>query len=803
MKKVTRDAKAGAETYTGKNIRVLEGLEAVRKRPAMYIGDTSLRGLHQLVYEAVDNSVDESQAGYCDTISVIIHTDDSLTVVDNGRGIPVDHHPGENKPAAEVVMTKLHAGGKFDNDAYRVSGGLHGVGISVTNALSEWLNLEVWRDEKVYKQRYERGKPKTPFRPTGTIDRRGTKITFKADHDIFEDIRFHFDTLSQRLRELSFLHDGVTISIRDERIGKEHKFDYSGGIPSFVAHLNKNKTPVHPKPISIQGERDGVSVDIALQYNDGYTETVYSFANSINTQEGGTHMSGFRSALTRTLTSYINKSAGKDSGVSIGGDDVREGLTAVISVKLPLPQFEGQTKTKLGNSDVKGIVERVLNEQLGHFLEENPPIARKITEKARDAARAREAARKARDLTRRKGALDGASLPGKLADCQERDPALCEVYLVEGESAGGSAKQGRDRRFQAILPLKGKILNVEKARFDKMLNSEEIRTIITALGTGIGKDDYDIAKLRYHRVIIMTDADVDGSHIRTLLLTFFYRQMREVVEKGHLYIAQPPLFRVKRGKEEIYLQNEKELAACLLHRGSNDTVVSIPKKKKEFKGKGLGVLVDQLSELHHLTEFFEKRGIDRNALHLLLGERFGEENSFQSKVTVEKTAQLLKKGGVSVIGIAKDEESNLFEIRIPWFGRKQEEARIHFDLVSSPEFQRLQALYKATEVLDHPPLNVLNNGQKSTVGSRADLLAHLLEEGKKGVEIQRYKGLGEMNPDQLWDTTMNPENRKLLQVRIEDTVEADEIFTILMGDKVEPRRQFIEENALDVTFLDI
>ena len=457
MKKVTRDAKAGAETYTGKNIKVLEGLEAVRKRPAMYIGDTSLRGLHQLVYEAVDNSVDESQAGYCDTISVIIHTDDSLTVVDNGRGIPVDHHPGENKPAAEVVMTKLHAGGKFDNDAYRVSGGLHGVGISVTNALSEWLNLEVWRNEKVYKQRYERGKPKTPFRQTGTIDRRGTKITFKADHDIFEDIRFHFDTLSQRLRELSFLHDGVTISIRDERIGKEHKFDYSGGIPSFVAHLNKNKTPVHPKPISIQGERDGVSVDIALQYNDGYTETVYSFANSINTQEGGTHMSGFRSALTRTLTSYINKSAGKDSGVSIGGDDVREGLTAVISVKLPLPQFEGQTKTKLGNSDVKGIVERVLNDQLGHFLEENPPIARKITEKARDAARAREAARKARDLTRRKGALDGASLPGKLADCQERDPALCEVYLVEGESAGGSAKQGREGVSSSVQIPRGNI----------------------------------------------------------------------------------------------------------------------------------------------------------------------------------------------------------------------------------------------------------------------------------------------------------------------------------------------------------
>ena len=791
---------APADRYDASKIRVLEGLEGVRLRPAMYIGNTSSGGLHHLVYEVVDNSIDEAQAGYCDRVEVTIHIDNSVTVEDNGRGIPVDMHQTEKLPAAEVVLTKLHAGGKFDNKSYKVSGGLHGVGVSVVNALSECLDLEIWRDEKVYEMRFERGRTTGAFRQTGTTKRRGTKVHFKPDPTVFEETVYSFDTLSQRLRELAFLNEGVTIVIQDERAeNRRHEFNYKGGIVSFVEHLNKNKNPIHPKPIHIKSERDGIAAEVALQYNDGYNEIVFSFANSINTLEGGTHLSGFRSALTRTINNYASRISTKEA-VSLSGDDVREGLTAVISVKLPNPQFEGQTKTKLGNSEVKGLVEAMLNDKLAAHLEENPGVARKILEKGLEAMRAREAARKAKELTRRKGALDSGSLPGKLADCQETDPARSEIFIVEGDSAGGSAKQGRDRRNQAILPLRGKILNVEKARFDKMLGSQEIRTIITALGTGIGEGDYDHTRLRYHRVIIMTDADVDGSHIRTLLLTFFYRQMPQVIERGHLYIAQPPLYKVKRGKVEEYLAHDDDLSRFLMEQASQQRAVKVQGGRLE--GNELRHVLDRLNRYQMHLDHLKKRGIDPGLVERLIEAGLSEIGQFEKPEPLGAVREAIEAAGFRTGEMERDEEHGRYRFEVSPSQRGKPAIVVSWDLVSSIEYRTLHALDSELTPL-RGPLAVAENGHETGVGGRLELLRYLLDEGKKGLTIQRYKGLGEMNPSQLWETTMNPETRRMLQVSVADAVEADEIFTVLMGDVVEPRRRFIEENALDVRNLDI
>src|SRR4051812_8992524 len=682
-----------SDDYGADKIKVLEGLEAVRKRPAMYIGSTGAPGLHHLVYEIVDNSIDEALAGHADLVNVTLHIDNSVTVVDNGRGIPVDQHVS-GRSAAEVVLTVLHAGGKFDNDSYKVSGGLHGVGVSVVNALSETLDLEIWRNGQVYKQSYERGTPAADLEVTGTTKKRGTKVTFKPDQQIFETIEFSFDTLAQRLRELAFLNGGVTITLDDERDGKSHNFLYEGGIISFVEYLNQNKATVNDKPIHMHGEKDGIDVEIALQWNDGYAETVYSFANNINTHEGGTHLSGFRSALTRTMNSYATKNTlAKDLKESITGDDIREGLTAVISVKIPRPQFEGQTKTKLGNTEVKGIVEAILNERLGRYLEENPSVAKRIVGKTIDAARAREAARKARDLVRRKGALDGSSLPGKLADCQERDPALSELYIVEGESAGGSAKQGRDRRFQAILPLKGKILNVEKARFDKMLGSDEIKTMIAALGCGIGAEDFDLEKLRYHRIIIMTDADVDGSHIRTLLLTFFYRQLPKVIENGYIYIAQPPLFRVKRGKSENYIKDERDLESYLIKRAAEARVVKIAASNTEIAGADLEKLLQRMIAHQKFLETVERRGHPREIVEALLSAGADREY-FADKDKLEGVADKLTLPARTVT-VQRDEEHNRYQLHIE--DRSSGYPRQHtigVDFVTAGEYRTLLATHR-------------------------------------------------------------------------------------------------------------
>ena len=820
--------------YSADKIKVLEGLEAVRKRPAMYIGSTGPAGLHHLVYEVVDNSIDEALAGFCDQINVTVHIDGSVTVVDNGRGIPVDLHES-GKSAAEVVLTVLHAGGKFDNDSYKVSGGLHGVGISVVNALSEQLELEIWRNGQAYQQTYERGHPTGPLEITGTTKRRGTKVTFRPDAGIFETTIFSFDTLAQRLRELAFLNGGIVITLDDERDGKSHKFHYEGGIVSFVTHLNTNKASVNEKPMYMRGEREGIDAEIALQWNDGYAETIYSFANNINTHEGGTHLSGFRSALTRSVNAYAQKNnLAKDLKESLTGEDIREGLTAVISVKIPHPQFEGQTKTKLGNTEVKGIVEAIVNDKLGAYLEENPSVAKRIIGKVIDAARAREAARKARDLVRRKGALDGGSLPGKLADCQERDPALCELYIVEGESAGGSAKQGRDRRFQAILPLKGKILNVEKARFDKMLGSDEIRTMIAALGCGIGVEDFDLAKLRYHRIIIMTDADVDGSHIRTLLLTFFYRQLPKIIENGYVYIAQPPLFRVKRGKSETYIKDERDLETYLIARAVDGRVVKSPATGLSVSGPDLEKLLHRMIAHQKFMQMMERRGHPREIVEALVAAGADREY-FADKQKLEGLCETLTTPTRSV-SVHRDEEHNRYLLEVEdRSGGYPRRHSIGVDFVTTAEYRTLLANRRdipafvgeitvtaheglassdddeAVEQPEAPPAA----DRPAAAAPRKDkaidvrltsvdaLVEYFIAAGKKGVAINRYKGLGEMNPEQLWETTMNPPNRTLLQVRAEDHTEADLMFTTLMGDQVEPRRKFIEDNALDVKNLDV
>ncbi len=844
------------EDYGAESIKVLEGLEAVRKRPAMYIGSTGPSGLHHLVYEIVDNSIDEALAGFATEVNVTIHIDNSVTVIDNGRGIPTDMH-ASGRPAAEVALTVLHAGGKFDNKSYKVSGGLHGVGVSVVNALSERLELEIWRNEQVFQQAYERGTPQGDLLVTGTTKRRGTKVTFKPDVEVFEITEFSFDTLAQRLRELAFLNAGVTITLDDERDGKSHRFHYDGGIVSFVEHLNKNKGLVNEKAIYMRGERDGIDAEIALQWNDSYNPQEFSFANNINTHEGGTHLSGFRAALTRTVNSYAaSNNLTKDlKDASISGDDIREGMTAVISVKIPSPQFEGQTKTKLGNTEVKGIVETIVNDRLGKFLEENPAIAKRVVMKAVDAARAREAARKARDLVRRKGALDGSSLPGKLADCQERDPAQAEIYIVEGESAGGSAKQGRDRRFQAILPIKGKILNVEKARLDKMLSSDEIKTLIAALGCGIGTEDFDIGKLRYHRIIIMTDADVDGSHIRTLLLTFFYRQMTALIERGHVFIAQPPLFRAKRGRQETFIKDERALENFLVRRAVDGRHVKLADGSELF-GDVLERLLHGVIGYRRVMQVVERRGHARDVIEALLDRDVRDRSFFDNQAVVESLAMQLTTPMREVTAV-RDDEHNAWQLRIE--DRSNGYPRLDYigvSFVATGEYRTLQASYSEIRdvvramrkgpveirtlaaVREEEPVNeagdivaasdelttaeksalddlgvdtsakVTTGGAKKDTGplqikSLDEFVDYFIGLGRKGVAVNRYKGLGEMNPDTLWATTMNPESRTLLAVKAEDHTEADQMFTTLMGDQVEPRRKFIEEHALDVRNLDI
>jgi DNA gyrase subunit B len=797
-----RQIPAAEADYGAEHIKVLEGLEAVRKRPAMYIGSTGDDGLHHLVYEVVDNSIDEALAGFCSEVHVVIHIDNSVTVIDNGRGIPTEIMPKEGKPAAEVVLTKLHAGGKFDNSAYKVSGGLHGVGVSVVNDLSEWLNLEIWRGGKVYVQSYGRGGPTGPLEMTGHTDRRGTKVTFKPDDEIFETLEFNFDVLSQRLRELAFLNRGLLITIEDERSetgSKKHEFHYTGGIVSFVEHLNKNKTPLHDKVIYFEGVRDGIDLQIAMQYNDGYQEQIFTFANNINTHEGGTHMIGFKSALTRTLNSYaLANNLLKDVKENLSGDDVREGLVAVISVKLPNPQFEGQTKTKLGNSEVKGIVETLVNDGLGGHLEENPSIAKKVVGKAIEASRAREAARRARELVRRKGALDSMSLPGKLADCQERSPENAEIFIVEGDSAGGSAKQGRDRRTQAILPIKGKILNVEKARYDKMLTHTEIAAMITALGTGIGQDDFDVSKLRYHKVIIMTDADVDGSHIRTLLLTFFYRQMGALIERGNIFIAQPPLFKVKKGKSEQYIKDERQMSRFLLKKATEN--LTIEANGHDLRGRELTAFLEKLIELNTVFNRVDRHFRDARITDHLLTIGADSRAFLADQEKVKDVADRITSLGYTV-DIRVDEEHSIQKIL--YRQGSQSPREVGYQQLSSSEYQRLLGLHKSIGELDRPPFVAKTESDTATLKSRQALIDHIMELGKKDLQISRYKGLGEMNPEQLWETTMDPEKRTLLQVQIKDAVDTDDIFTVLMGDAVEPRRKFIEDNALEVKNLDI
>jgi DNA gyrase subunit B len=801
------------ESYDSKNIRVLEGLEAVRLRPAMYIGSTGEMGLHHLVYEVVDNSVDEALAGYCKNIEVTIHIDDSITVVDDGRGIPVDIKAEFGVSAAEIVLTKLHAGGKFDENSYKVSGGLHGVGVSCVNALSDRFDLEVWRDKGTFQQEYSRGVPKAPLQKTGKSSKTGTKITFHPDPTIMVVNKFNYDTLAQRLRELAFLNKGLKITLTDEREEppKTHDFLYEGGISEFIKHINRGKSVLHDKPIHFEATAklpngSTIGMEVALQYNDGYSETVFSFANNINTVDGGTHLSGFRSALTRTINAF-GQSAGlfKDVKENLTGDDVREGLTAVVSVKVPQPQFEGQTKGKL-QSDIQGPMTQFVNDKLGEFFEKNPTVMKKIVTKAIDAARAREAARKARDLTRRKGALDSGGLPGKLADCQERDPARCEVFLVEGESAGGTAKQGRDRRFQAILPLKGKILNVEKARYDKMLGHDEIRALITALGTGIGKDDFNFAKLRYHKIILMTDADVDGSHIRTLLLTFFFRHMQELISRGHVYIAQPPLYSIKRGKSEKYIKDEKEFTREIMRRATENLVIETSPNgfpSTRLESGELRAFLMSLDEFDQMSFKLERRLRDARVVEVLgsIDYLVDTKAEFSEKANLEKLHQALLAAQVTSARIRADEEHAAW--MVVYNDSTNAERAISIDLASQPEYKRYRILARQIARSNHAPFKVIKNDRSETQNTWRGLLAHVKEEGKRDSSVKRYKGLGEMNAEQLGETTMNPEKRVLLKVRLEDLVESDAIFTTLMGEDVESRRKFIEDNALDVKNLDL
>ena len=791
-------------SYTAEQITVLEGLTAVRKRPSMYIGNVSTEGLHHLVYEVVDNSIDEALAGFCDRVRVQIHLDGSVTVEDNGRGIPVDLHEKENLPAVEVVMTKLHAGGKFDAGSYKVSGGLHGVGVSVVNALSEYLEVEIRRDGKVYAQRFERGVTVTPLTVKGETGRRGTKITFKPDAEIFSETQISFDILAQRMRELAFLNRGVCIELADESIPKERSYCYQGGLKSFVEYLNTNKEPLHPEVIEISGEKQGVAIEIAIQYNRTYNEKIFTFANNINTREGGAHLIGFKAGLTRAIKQYAAQTKMPKADLDkLTGDDVREGLTAIVSVKLSQPQFEGQTKTKLGNSEVKGLVEILTYEKLSIFFEENPKEIKLILEKILEASRAREAARRARELTRRKGILSDHSLPGKLADCQERDPAKSEIFIVEGDSAGGSAKQGRDRKSQAILPLRGKILNVEKARFDKMLENQEIRTMISALGTGIGKDEYDPAKLRYHKTIIMTDADVDGAHIRTLLLTFFFRMMPELIERGNLYIAQPPLYRLAIGKQEYYLKDDEELNAFLLKRAAERKEVILPGHQEPLPSERLIELMKIYSRYNDWLERQSKKGIFRSLLEKLIQTFSQNKLSPEDEDSMAVLRAELENAGFVVASIESDEEHRGYELEIWQPVNGQERVRLKYDFLQSIEFKKLLELYQQLEVLHRKPYVVRDAQGETNFDDPRELFQFLMDEAKKGANIQRYKGLGEMNPEQLWETTMNPEKRTLLQVRVEDLYMADELFTTLMGDRVEPRRDFIQLNALDFRELDI
>ncbi len=803
-------AKAKTE-YSADSITVLEGRDAVRKRPAMYIGSTGDIGLHHLVYEVVDNSVDEALAGYCDTIEVTIHMDNSVTVIDNGRGIPTDIHKQEQRSAAEVVMTVLHAGGKFDSNSYKVSGGLHGVGVSCVNFLSEYLKLEIWRDEKTHEMEFEAGIPVAPLKQTGTTTKRGTKITFRPDSTIFETTVYSFEKLSERLREKAFLNKGIRIFIKDEREEEEksHEFYYKGGIAEFVKHLNKNKSPLHDDPLYFELIADDLSIEVSMQYNDSYDEKIFSFANNINTVDGGTHLSGFRGAITRTINNYAESSGmTKNAKVTLSGDDVREGLVAVISVKIPQPQFEGQTKGKL-NSPVKGPVESFLNEKLGEFFEQNPNVAKKIVGKAVDAARAREAARKAREIVR-KSALGTSTLPGKLADCQEKDPALSEIYIVEGDSAGGSAKQGRDRRNQAVLPLKGKILNVEKARFDKMLGHGEIKALITALGTGIGKDDFDVSKLRYHKICLMTDADVDGSHIRTLLLTFFYRQMPQLLENGFVYIAQPPLYKVKRGKKEEYIKDEKAMFRYLMRMGTNDVVVT--SGDKSIEGAKLSKALEQTTEYKNYSERLARRLSNDMRLTETVIQAFAGRDGVMSKGNVkirklfdQEDMMAKVEGKIAAAGykteLMSDDEHGLWEVIVTFANGQR--LMIDWNLAQHVEFSRSIELMRGLDVDFPGPFVLGENGTSENIATRGELLERVTAMAKKDLAIQRYKGLGEMNPEQLWETTMDPEKRTMLQVMIEDAIETDGLFTVLMGDSVEPRRKFIEDNALDVKNLDV